>query len=226
MSARKVISLVLKITVVLSSFYGVYLAVSADARGMLFFTIQSNIWIGIACLAGIVLMVTKAEIKRWMYSAKLICTVSITLTGVVFCVMLAPLYGDEAYSLVNVLTHVIVPAASILDFIVYDYPAKYKKYECLTVTIPPFYYLGFAGIGYVLRWDFADGFNYPYFFLNWGSTAGAFGFSEEFPYIGCFYYIVILVAFVIGVGALYIWLASLIRKITAKEKQTVVCAGE
>lgn len=215
MNIGKTVSLILKLIIVLSSAYGVFLAVSSAPATMLYFTIQSNIWIGAVCLAGIVLMIRKAEIKKWMYSVKLIFTVSITLTGVVYCVMLAPLSGDAAYSPVNVLTHVIVPAASVLDFAVYDYPAGYKKRECLLVTIPPFYYLAFAGVGYALNWDFNNGENYPYFFLNWGSPAGAFGFADEFPYIGVIYYVMIMVAFVVGVGALYILLAYLVRKFTA-----------
>ena len=215
MDKRKIISLILKIVIVLSSAFGTYLAVSSAPATILYFTIQSNIWIGAACIAGMVLMLKKAEIKKWMYSVKLIFTVSITLTGVVYCVLLAPLNGGGAYTPVNVLTHVVVPAASVLDFAVYDYPAVYKKRECLLVTIPPFYYLAFAGVGYALDWDFNNGENYPYFFLNWGSPAGAFGFADELPYIGVFYYVVIMVAFVIAVGALYILLAHLMKKLAA-----------
>ena len=215
MNARKITSLILKTIIVLSASYGIFLSLSSAPATILYFTIQSNIWIGAACLAGIVLMIKKAEIKRWMYTVKLIFTVSITLTGVVYCVLLAPISGAGAYSPVSVLTHVIVPAASVLDFAVYDYPNLYKKRECLLATIPPFYYLAFAGVGYALGWDFNNGEKYPYFFLNWGSPAGAFGFSEESPYIGVVYYVMIMVVFVIAVGALYILLAHLIRKITA-----------
>ena len=216
MNARKITSLILKIIVVLSASYGTFLAVTSAPATILYFTIQSNIWICVTCLVGLVLMIKKAEIKKWMYTVKLIFTVSITLTGVVYCVMLAPLNGDAAYTPVNVLTHVIVPAVSVLDFAVYDYPAVYKKRECLLATIPPFYYLAFAGIGYALDWDFNNGENYPYFFLNWGSPAGAFGFADEFPYIGVVYYVMIMVMFVIAVGALYILLAHLIKKITVR----------
>ena len=216
MDKRKIISLILKITVTLSALVGVLISTIPSPSSLLYFTTQSNIWIGAACLVGIVLMIRKAEIKKWMYTVKLIFTVSITLTGVVYCVLLAPLFGSSAYGLSSLLTHVIVPAASVLDFAVYDYPAPFRKRECLLATIPPFYYLGFAAIGYVLNWQFSTGENYPYFFLNWGSPAGAFGFSEEPPYIGVFYYVLIMVAFVVGVGALYILIARLLRKITVK----------
>lgn len=214
MNKTKLVSLILKIIITLSSVVGVLLStLPHNPASLLYFTTQSNIWIGVTCLAGIVLMIRKAEIKKWMYSLKLIFTVSITLTGVVYCVLLAPLLGDAAFSPASVLTHVVVPAASVLDFAVYDYPAGYKKRECLLVTIPPFYYLGFSAVGYALNWEFSTGVNYPYFFLNWGSEAGAFGFSEESPYIGVFYYVLIMVAFVVGVGALYIFFARLINKL-------------
>lgn len=215
MDARKIASLILKLIIILSSTFGTFLALYPAPSTILYFTVQSNIWIDVTCIAGLVLMLKKAEIKKWMYSVKLIFTVSITLTGVVYCVLLAPLNGSGAYTLVNVLTHVIVPVVSVLDFAVYDYPAVYKKRECLLVTIPPFFYLGFASLGYVLNWNFNNGENYPYFFLNWGNPAGAFGFADEFPYIGVAYYIMILVAFVIAVGALYILMAYLIKKFTA-----------
>lgn len=220
---RKIVSLVLKAIIVLSAVTGVIMQATHSSTNLLFFTLQSNIWIAVTCLVGIVLILIKKPLAKWMYSVKLIFTVSITLTGVVFCTMLAPLLGNLAYTIDSVLLHVVTPVASIADFFVYDTKATYRKWECLTVTIPPFYYLGFAGIGYVLNWDFGyGGLNYPYFFLNWGSPAGAFGFSTEAPYIGVVYYVLILLAFVIGIGALYIGLAKLINRkaIDNDSKQT------
>lgn len=208
---QKISSLVLKSIVVVAVCVGVTIDVVADTKSLLFFTIQSNIWIGLVCLVGLVLQLVRAPIKKWMYSVKLIFTVSITLTGVVYCGMLAPFLGSEAWLFSRVLTHVVVPLASIADFVVSDYPADYKKWECTLVTIPPFYYLIFAGIGFALDWDFGYGDNYPYYFLNWGSPAGAFGFANESPYIGVFYYILILLAFVVGVGALYIFVARAVK---------------
>ena len=209
---RKIASLILKSIVVLSVVAGVIIHVVADCRALLFFTTQSNIWIGVACVVGIALMLSKRQPSQWMYSAKLVFTVSITLTGVVYCTMLAPFLGAEAYTFSSTLLHVVVPIVSVADFFVYDYPAAYRKWECLTATVPPFYYLAFAGVGYALNWDFGyGGQNYPYFFLNWGSPAGAFGFSSESPYMGVFYYVLILLAFVVGIGALYVLLARLMR---------------
>ena len=216
--ARKIVSLVLKAIIVLSAVTGVIMQSAQSSTHLLFFTLQSNIWIAATCLVGIVLILLKKPLAQWMYSTKLVFTVSITLTGVVFCTMLAPTLGNMAYTFDSVLLHVVTPVLSVADFFVYDTQATYRKWECLTVTVPPFYYLGFAGIGYALNWDFGyGGLNYPYFFLNWGSPAGAFGFSAEAPYIGVVYYVLILLVFVIGIGALYVWLAKVLnRKLSAK----------
>lgn len=210
--ARKIASLVLKSLIALSVIVAVIVHVIAFPEALLYFTTQSNIWIGVTCIVGIVLIARNRPIKQWMYSVKLIFTVSITLTGVVYCTLLAPYMGDEAFTFSSTLLHVVVPLLAVADFFVYDYVADFKKWECVTVTIPPIYYLIFASIGYVLNWDFGYGDNYPYFFVNWGSPAGAFGFSSESPYIGVFYYVLILSAFVIGVAALYMLLAKLIRR--------------
>lgn len=205
---RKITSLVLKSIVVLAAFTGVIMHVVADYKALLFFTTQSNVWIAAVCLVGIVFMLLKKPLQKWMFTVKLVFTVSITLTGVVYCTMLAP-FLPNAFAFGSTLLHVVVPIVSVADFFVYDCQVTYKKWECTVVTVPPFYYLIFAGIGYALKWDFGyGGQTYPYFFLNWGSPAGAFGFSDQSPYIGVVYYVLILLVFVVGVGALYVWLAN------------------
>lgn len=209
---RKIISIVLKSVIVAAVAVGVAIQMAAASASILYFTVQSNIWIGVTCLVGLVFMLAKVPLKRWMYALKYIFTVSITLTGVVYCTMLAPFIESGAFNLSNTLLHVIVPLAAVADFLLYDYPAQFKLLDCLLATVPPFYYLLFAGIGYALNWNFLDGNNYPYFFLNWGSPAGAFGFANESPYMGVLYYVLILLVFVIGMGALFIWLSSVIRK--------------
>lgn len=215
---KKIISIVLKSIVVVAAVVGVILQMLPSASSMLYFTLQSNVWIAATCLVALAFMIAKVQLKRWMYVLKFIFTVSITLTGVVYCTMLAPFIENDAFNLSNTLLHVIVPIAAVADFFLYDYACEYKKWDCLLATLPPFYYLGFAGIGYALNWTFLDGNNYPYFFLNWGSPAGAFGFANESPYIGVFYYILILLVFVIGIGLLFTGLAGVIRKKTASKE--------
>jgi len=121
------------------------------------------------------------------YIVKLAGTVSITLTGVVFVVLLAPILGDNAWNVQNTLTHAVVPAAAVADFFAAASGSGIKTESVAYVIIPPFLYVIYAGIGYVRGWEFGMGHNYPYFFLNWGSPAGAFGFTKELPYMATTY---------------------------------------
>lgn len=194
------ISLVSKIIIVLASATGIFLVVSEVTysyvggwKGLLYFTNQSNIWIGIVCLIGIILIIlekikNKRIIRKWMYIVKLVFTVSISLTGIVYCLLLAPVMPNNPWSITSVLTHIVVPLFSIVDFFVYDCEQKYKYWHAVYALIPPLYYLGFSSIGFVLKWDFGMGVNYPYFFLDWSAPVGVFGISRELPhYIGTFY---------------------------------------
>lgn len=214
----KTISIILKLVTAICALWGVFLSVYAPGTFMngvhyfLYFTIQSNIWIAIACLIGLWYLLSGKRITRNLAILKLVFTVAITLTGLVFCFVLAPTMGPGAFVLKNSLTHVVVPIAAVADLFVASKAyseelrlEKCRKSDAWWVTIPPLYYLFFASIGYVLDWPFAPGENYPYFFLNWGSPAGAFGFCSDLPFMGVMYYVFILLILLVLVGRLYIW---------------------
>ena len=152
------------------------------ATAILYFTVQSNIWIGATALVAAVFTAIniarkKSGIPHALWIIKYVFTVSITLTGVVFCGVLAPTMPGAFASPANILTHVVV------------------------------YYLVFAGIGYALDWNFGMGNNYPYFFLNWDSPAGVFGFADGIYFMGTFYWIIAIVLFVSAIALAYIALA-------------------
>lgn len=73
-------------------------------------------------------------------------------------------------------------------------------------------YAIYAGIGYVQNWQFAEGYHYPYFFLNWCSPAGAFGFTDELPYMGCAWWILTLFCALLIVGMLYLLILDGLKK--------------
>ena len=214
--AKKIVSIVLKFIIVLSVAVGATISSWGRVSSLLFFTTQSNIWIAALCIVELVIVFAKKPLASWMFTAKLIFTVSITLTGFVYVVMLAPFIESGAYTLDRTLLHVVVPIAAAVDFFLVDYPTQSNKLHTLLVTVPPSYYLAFAGIGFALNWDFMDGQNYPYYFLNWGSPAGAFRIVHESPYIGVVYYVLILLGIVVGMGYMYVWLSSVIRKRSSK----------
>ncbi len=203
--------MILKCLVVLSAAIGIPMSAMANVRYFMsgktvfmFFTVQSNILIALICLCGaLMLMLNKKPGHKW-YVLKYVATVAITLTGVVFCFVLAPTLGHLAWNVQNILTHVVAPLAAIADFYVSGIDADLTKKSVPLVIIPPIIYAVYAGIGFVQGWEFAPGINYPYFFLNWGSPAGAFGFSSELPFMGCVWWILVLLIFLCAVGYCYI----------------------
>ncbi len=222
---NKRISLVLKLIVIISAVVGTYLSYSASgaefmggSRVYMYFTIQSNIAIAVICAIGLYLIGTDKKISKLWYIIKFVGTVSITLTGVVFGFVLAPTLGAQAWNIQNTLTHLIVPVAAVIDFFVACYGADIEKKNVIFVTIPPILYAIYAGIGYVSGWKFSEDYNYPYFFLNWGSPAGAFGFTKELPFMGTAWWILVLLLFLIAVGYGYLKLADFIGKPAGQKK--------
>jgi hypothetical protein len=182
------------------------------SRVFMYFTIQSNIAVAVISAIGLYYMVKGKTPGNAWYVIKFVGTVSITLTGVVFGIVLAPTLGENAWNTQNTLTHLVVPVAAVVDFFVVFATVHIGRKNVFYVIIPPVLYAIYAGIGYVLDWDFAGGYNYPYFFLNWGSPAGAFGFTKGLPFMGTAWWILIILVFLIGIGYAYLALADLIGK--------------
>ncbi len=220
---QKIVSVILKIIIVLSVIGGVTMSAMASASNFMggdtvfmYFTVQSNILIAIVCLIGLIMILMKRPCSKIWYVIKLAATVSITLTGMVFCFVLAP-GMKNAWTPPSILMHALVPLLSIIDFFVICNVMKVKKINALWVAVPPLLYAIYSGIGYVRNWEFFEGHNYPYFFLNWGSEAGAVGFTDGVPFMGPVWWMLILLVFLIIVGFVYLLIADLIRKKTRPE---------
>ncbi|MBE5827502.1 MAG: hypothetical protein E7307_12805 [Butyrivibrio sp.] len=228
-SNQKRISIILKLIVIVSAVTGTFISAYAGrhsfmggSRVFMYFTIQSNILIALVSCIGLYLMnrsgtgaTSRDRINVW-YVIKFVSTISITLTGVVFGFILAPTLGANAWNFQNTLTHLIVPLAAVIDFFVVVPATRISRKNVFFVIIPPVLYAIYAGIGYVQGWEFADGITYPYFFLNWGSPAGAFGFTSELPFMGTAWWILLLLAFLIAVGYGFLALTDLIYKLRKK----------
>ncbi len=222
---RKYCSYILKTLVVLSAVIGVTLSALAGrasfmggSRVFMYFTVQSNIAIAVISAIGCFLLMKGKQPGQVWQVVKFVGTIAITLTGVVFCFVLAPTMGALAWNIQNILTHVVVPVAAVIDFFVVAPDFDIKKKNVIYVIIPPILYAIYAGIGYIANWDFALGLNYPYFFLNWGSPAGAFGFSNELPFMGTGWWIIALILFLILIGYVYLLIADCIKRFAKKNK--------
>lgn len=181
------------------------------SKRLLYFTSQSNIWIAVCMIMILVFSLPRlreqVRIKYFLYVLKYVFTVSITLTGFIFCVVLAPGAANDNYNAwtpSSLMTHVAVPILSIVDFFLDVYRVKLNKRHIFLTAVPPFIYSIFATVLVLMKVDFGRGDAFPYFFFNYYSPAGFFGFSNEMPYIlGSFYWIVFMFFLIVGTGALY-----------------------
>ena len=213
---RRRVSYFLKCVTVVSAAVGVILSVMGSRREFMYFTTQSNIAIGLICLIGGLLMAVGRKPGNGWYTVKFMGTVSITLTGAMFCFVLAPTMGWYAWNAQNILTHMIVPVAAIADFFVTGVCSSLKRRVSLFGTLPPLAYAAYAGIGYAAGWEFSKGVRYPYFFLNWGSPAGAFGFMRGLPFLGCAWWIIGLFLLVYLLGLVYLAVLNGMKKHAAR----------
>ena len=224
-ACNKTLSLILKAVTFLSAATGILMTAASGrnsfmggSRIFMYFTIQSNILIALICLIGFFLLLSGREIGKPWRVIKLSGTVAITLTGLVFCFVLVPVLGNRFWNVQNTLTHVVVPIAAVADWFASGAGIGLKKRSVVFVLIPPFLYVIYAAIGFVRGWEFSAGINYPYFFLNWGSPAGAFGFAEGPPFMGCGWWILSLMLLLLLTGWLYLAVAQAAAKRKEREK--------
>ena len=222
---RKNVSLIAKCLTFLTSFSGIILGFffyeydgySHWHKRLLYFTTQSNIWIGTTMLILVIFSLMKRDdvwVER-LYLLKYFFTVSITITGLVFCTLLAP-FADETYhawSPISLLTHVITPVLAIADFFIDGKVINFKKRHVLYTAVAPLLYFVFVTILGAFNVDFGKGEPFPYFFLNYNSPAGMFGFSKEPLALGSAYFIILFIIMVLGFGLLY---AKLHKRLNGK----------
>ncbi len=192
---------------------------------LMFFTNQSNIWTGTISIILAVYLVAKnnksTKILRTLYVFRYVFTISIVLTGVVFCGLLAPFAHREnynAWTLSSIFTHIIVPALAVIDFILDDYKINYTKKHLLFTLIPPFVYTVFAIVLGILKVDFGRGDTFPYFFFNFNTPSGFFGASWENKELGSIYWIALLLICVLA-GAFTLRAVSPYARAKRKERR-------
>lgn len=171
---------------------------------LLFFTIQSNIWILVTMVIFLIYTICEVvlgpqKIPTVLQKMKYVFTVSIALTFVVFALLLLP-WMPLSYltSPSNIGIHFLAPIMAIIDFLFFDLPLNARKTTFLWGTIPPLYYfvfsmiLSFSGVAF-----YPDGTTVPYFFLNY-KTLGWFRIGASG--IGVAYWFVILCVMVLLIG--------------------------
>ncbi len=220
-------SILLKSLGVLFGFIGLCFSFSRgdgivqSTQAILYFTIQSNIWILITMGFYLVLAIRRYQghtivIPRWLALIKYVFTVSIALTFVVFALLLSPFMSlDYLASPSNLCMHFLAPICAMLDFILFDSKNVYRKKDVLWTLIPPLYYLVFAlGLSFA-GIKFAEGASVPYYFLDY-TTRGWFTVSDAG--LGIVYWILMMLLLVTGLA---FGLRSLSKRVGKHQDQQI-----
>jgi len=170
------------------------------AISLMYFTGQSNLWVFLVFLTLLIftLLYRLGKVKtipKFLYVLKYVVTVCIAMTFSVFVFLIAPFSGNmyTPWSAYSIITHLLVPIIAIVDFYLDGYQIAYKKRHVFLSLIPPVVYFSIASILCVLKVDFGRGQAFPYFFMNFYSEVGVFGFKWGNPtLIGSFYWFMIL----------------------------------
>ena len=88
-----------------------------------FFTVDSNIFMGIIALLFVILQIKNKQITKNMYRLKLMATTSVGLTFLVVFTYLGPISKDGIISLLqnsNLFFHLIIPLLSIINFAIFE----------------------------------------------------------------------------------------------------------
>ncbi len=187
-------------------------------KTFLYYTTQSNIAIGVVCLVFGILDVLsylgkKVQIPRWLNVVKFATTVAITLTFIVFWTMLVPVQLkdslDYLLSVDNILCHTLVPIFAVVDWLLNSQKYVDKKHDFLWSVSTPLAYFVFAMVVASYNVDFGYGARVPYFFLDFYQY-GWFNIST-FPF-GVFWWILIVLCLVLGIGALLMQAKKLCNK--------------
>ncbi len=180
-----------------------------------------------------ILLVTGKDYKNnRLYMLKFLMTLSITLTCLVYMIILGPtsddgLIGAYLHNHAGSLgVHLIGPVFAIADFLIFDKGFKARKIYAIYAVIPPLCYVGFVYILAVLGVRWYDTMTAPYNFLNYNVPTGWFGWDlsqmgSESLGIGVVYMIVVLLFIFIGIGLLYLTINGAGKSIETQNTELV-----
>ena len=153
------------------------------------YTMQTNLMVSVWWTLAIIWHNNPEKLKKLSGVLKGAFTLYITVTFVIFALLLSMYYQPTGFAaFMNLIVHYIIPIAFIIDWILTEREIKYEWRYLLYFLSYPLCYLVFAEI-----YGTFTG-NYLYYFLDLNAS-GITGFI---------FYIIFLVTFFIAVGCLYI----------------------
>ena len=223
MILRKTVSNIIRYLIVTFTLLGVVLGffsakqcgLSVWYKGLTYFTTQSNIWLGIIYIVIIIHSFFKQKSNSTittLHCCKYYFTVSTTMTGFVFCCLLAP-FADSSYgpwTFYSIIVHVITPLLAITEFYLDGYNYKFSFKGALTSIMPALIYYSITIFLCCMLFDFGRGDPFPYFFLDVYSPAGLLGFSSSsLQKIGVIWWLLLFSYLMFGIACLLLKIKSL-----------------
>lgn len=228
-SNKGIVSILMKLAAIALSIYGMSRSF-AGLVSLTLFTNLSNIFMDLVLFGFMIHELKKLKkggkisppANGW-YILKYMATTSITLTLLVYLILLAPTNTEgfvRSYlqnGAGSLCVHLLAPLLAILDFIIFDYHYESNRGHILFSTIPPLAYVAFVVLlaeqGY--RWD--ETMKAPYNFLNYGAPTGWFGFDlsqlgSTTLGIGVAYIVIIIAIIFLGIGMCYIGIKNSRRR--------------
>ena len=208
---ENLISAISKLLLVVGVVIGVWASLLQEEffnpKHFLYYTIQSNIEIGIICFVSLLFIFSKKEIPSIVYTLKFIFTVAITLTGLVFNFILYPAsifstHPLNPLSTANFFTHIFVPILSLVDFFAFDYKLKITKKTFLLGLITPLIYFIFVMFCTKVGIRFNGNLFVPYFFLDYKANSW---FQLGDGKIGVFYWVIIQILIVLLISSVLLF---------------------
>ena len=108
-----------------------------------FFTVDSNIFMGLISLLFAIKEIKNEEITKNMYRLKLMSTTAVTLTFIIVFTYLGPISKDGIKSMLqnsNLFFHLIIPVLSIINLTLFEKTDKLKRKDTLYGIIPTVIY--------------------------------------------------------------------------------------
>ena len=218
--AKNIFKLCLRILIIASVVAGICLTPQNRMHEQFwYFTIQTNIFIAVLeiILVGCQILSMCGEKLPFLESKgfsfiRTLATFFITITGVIYCFVLAPagMHFDKKplsvlFDLRNVLLHITVPVMSIIDHLFHCPKGNLKYKHAPFFLIYPLFYFALVNIRAIFSTKrFIDGSLYPYFFLDpyldgqgWGMVA---------------IYLTVICLIFVGLAMLYIFLDKKLAK--------------
>lgn len=158
-----------KLIIVITSCIGVCLNFKLfTVKGaLIYYTVQSNLLCFIFYFVILILYILKKLKKNSMYYVfKGMVTMAMTITMVVFQLLLSSNGTYAGHEFTSLLVHLVVPLLTIFDYIIFGEKGNLKNTYPFIWTASLIFYLVFDVIYVCLGGKFNNLNNYPYFFLN------------------------------------------------------------